>query len=375
LHRSGLFFETLAKDSRCSARSGQITTKNGRIATPVFMPVGTAGTVKALTPKQLDEAGAQIILANTYHLFLRPGIEVMKKFGSLHRFMAWDKPILTDSGGFQIFSLQANARVSESGVCFKSHLDGSLFTLSPEDVVDIQNILDSDIQMVLDYFSQYPASRVEDEKALNLTSLWAGRARERFLSTNQGNFQFGIIQGGLHSDLRERSLAELAAMDFDGYAIGGLSVGESQADFQRILAPLAPELPAMKPRYLMGSGTPVDILFAVENGIDMFDCVLPSRNARNGTLFTSHGKVKIKNEKYKSDPHPLDEDCQCYTCRNFPRAYLRHLFMSREILASILNTIHNIHFYLDFMTKIRYAIKSKKFIEFKETFLTLYKGE
>jgi len=370
-----LFFETTAKESSCSARAGQIVTKHGSIDTPVFMPVGTAGTVKALTPRQLDDAGAQIILANTYHLFLRPGSEVIKKFAGLHRFMAWDKPILTDSGGFQIFSLQANARVSENGVRFKSHLDGSLFTLSPEDVVDIQNVLDSDIQMVLDHFASHPASRVQDEKAFQLTGLWAARARERFLKTNWGNFQFGIIQGGLHSDLRERSLAELAAMDFDGYAIGGLSVGESLADFQRILAPLAPELPAAKPRYLMGSGTPEDILFAVENGMDMFDCVLPSRNARNGMLFTSRGKVKIKNEKYKSDQQPLDENCSCYTCRNFSRAYLRHLFISREILASILNTIHNIHFYLDFMAKIRYAIQSHKFIEFKEDFLVLYKGD
>ena len=370
-----MFFKVDAVDGRCAARSGRVTTKNGFFATPVFMPVGTAGTVKALTPQQLADAGAQIILANTYHLFLRPGCEVIKKFASLHRFMAWDKPILTDSGGFQIFSLQANARVSESGVRFKSHLDGSLFTLSPEDVVDVQNILDSDIQMVLDHFAPHPASRDQDEKALGLTSLWAARARERFLKTGRGNFQFGIVQGGLHGDLRQRSLLELAAMDFDGYAIGGLSVGESLGDFHRILAPLAPALPAAKPRYLMGSGTPEDILFAVENGMDMFDCVLPSRNARNGTLFTSRGKVRIKNERYKSDPGPLDEDCSCYTCRNFSRAYLRHLFMSREILASILHTIHNIHFYLDFMAKIRYAIQSHKFIEFKENFLALYKGD
>ncbi len=369
-----MFYKSIAEDGR-QARSGRIVTKNGAFDTPAFMPVGTAGTVKALTPKQLEEAGAQVILANTYHLFLRPGTEVIKKFASLHRFMAWDRPILTDSGGFQIFSLQANARVSENGVRFKSHLDGSLFTLRPEDVVDIQNVLDSDIQMVLDYFAPHPASRVQDEKALELTSLWAARAREHFLKTNRGNFQFGIIQGGLHGDLRERSLRELAAMDFDGYAIGGLSVGESQAEFQRVLEPLAPELPAAKPRYLMGSGTPQDILFAVESGMDMFDCVLPSRNARNGTLFTSRGKVRIKNEKYKSDPQPLDEDCRCYTCRNFSRAYLRHLFMSREMLASILHTIHNIHFYLDFMVKIRYAIQSHEFIEFKEDFLALYKGD
>jgi queuine tRNA-ribosyltransferase len=375
LSRPGLFFETIARDGRCAARTGRVTTRHGAFDTPAFMPVGTAGTVKALTPQQLKEAGAQVILANTYHLFLRPGTEIIRSFGSLHRFMAWDKPILTDSGGFQIFSLKSNARVSEEGVRFKSHLDGSSFNLTPEGVVDIQNILDSDIQMVLDHFAPHPASRAQDEKALALTGVWAARARERFVKTNRGNSQFAIIQGGLHEDLRQRSLEELAAMDFDGYAIGGLSVGESQADFKRILQPLAPGLPAAKPRYLMGSGTPEDILLAVESGMDMFDCVLPSRNARNGTLFCSRGKVRIKNEKYKSDPRPLDEDCRCYTCRNFSRAYLRHLFISREILASILNTIHNIHFYLDFMSKIRYAIQSAAFSELKENFLVLYKGD
>ncbi len=375
MQRSGLFFEVTARDAGCRARAGRVSTKNGAFDTPAFMPVGTAGTVKALTPRQLEEAGAEVILANAYHLFLRPGTEVIAKFGSLRRFMGWDGPILTDSGGFQIFSLQANAKVSESGVRFKSHLDGSLFTLSPEDVVDVQNVLDSDIQMVLDHFAPHPASRGQDEKALCLTSAWALRARERFSRTNRDNFQFAIVQGGLHEDLRERSMLELAAIDFDGYAIGGLSVGESKADFHRILKPLAPRLPEAKPRYLMGSGTPEDIFFAVENGMDMFDCVLPSRNARNGTLFSSRGKVKIKNERYKSDLQPVDEHCRCYTCRNFSRAYLRHLFMSREILASILNTIHNIHFYLDFMAKIRYAISSQKFIELKENFLALYKGD
>jgi queuine tRNA-ribosyltransferase len=260
-------------------------------------------------------------------------------------------------------------------VRFKSHLDGSSFSLAPEDVVDIQNVLDSDIQMVLDHFAPHPVGRAQDEKALRLTGLWAARARERFIKTNRLNAQFAIVQGGLHEDLRERSLRELAVMDFEGYAVGGLSVGESPADFQRIVGWLAPRLPAAKPRYLMGSGTPEDILFAVECGMDMFDCVLPSRNARNGTLFSSRGKVRIKNEKYKADPRPADEECRCYTCRNFSRAYLRHLFISREILASILNTIHNIHFYLDFMAKIRYAIRSDKFIEWKENFLALCKGD
>ncbi len=370
-----MFFVEVARDPACQARAGRMETKNGAVDTPVFMPVGTAGTVKALTPAQLGDAGAQIILANTYHLFLRPGTEVIRQFASLHDFMAWDRPILTDSGGFQIFSLRANARVDEQGVRFKSHLDGSSFFLGPEEVVDIQNILDSDIQMVLDHFAPHPASRAQDEKALRLTRLWADRARDHFLKSNRRNFQFAIVQGGLHADLRERSLRELAAMDFDGYAIGGLSVGESEREFRETLRPLAPCLPAGKPRYLMGSGTPEDILFAVENGVDMFDCVLPSRNARNGTLFTSRGRVRIKNEKYKFDPQPLDNDCSCYTCRRFSRAYLRHLFMSREILASIVNTIHNIHFYLDFMSKIRYAIQSHKFIEFKEDFLARYKGD
>jgi queuine tRNA-ribosyltransferase len=370
-----MFFVQVDRDPACQARTGRIETKKGAVETPVFMPVGTAGTVKALTPGQLSDAGATIILANTYHLFLRPGTDVIRRFASLHDFMAWDRPILTDSGGFQVFSLRANARVGEQGVRFKSHLDGRSFFLGPEEVVDIQNILDSDIQMVLDHFAPHPASRAQDEKALRLTSLWAARARNRFLQTNRSNFQFAIVQGGLHADLRERSLRELSAMDFDGYAIGGLSVGESEREFRDTLRPLAPCLPAGKPRYLMGAGTPEDILFAVEHGVDMFDCVLPSRNARNGTLFTSRGRVRIKNEKYRFDPLPPDGDCSCYTCRRFSRAYLRHLFMSREILASIANTIHNIHFYLDFMAKIRYAIQSHKFTEFKEDFLARYKGD
>jgi queuine tRNA-ribosyltransferase len=339
------------------------------------MPVGTAGTVKALTVEQLEAIGAEVILANTYHLFLRPGMDVIRRFGSLHRFMAWPRPILTDSGGFQIFSLNENARVGREGVKFRSHLDGSSFFLSPEIVVDIQNTLGSDIQMALDHFALYPAARQEDEKALEITSDWALRARERFRQTNRDNFQFGIVQGGLHDDLRRQALETLVAIGFDGYAIGGLSVGEHRGDFERVLANLAPLLPDAFPRYLMGAGTPEEILFAVERGVDMFDCVLPSRNARNGTLFTWSGKVRIKNEKHKADTGPLDEHCPCYTCRHFSRGYLRHLFRSREILSSVLNTIHNVHFYLDFMSKIRYAIRSDKFTDFKETFLALYQGE
>jgi len=367
-------FKTSHSDNGTAARTGVIATSRGRVETPNFMPVGTAGTVKALTPQQLIECGAQIILANTYHLFLRPGPEVIRAFGSLHRFIGWNQPILTDSGGFQIFSLRENTRVSDEGVCFKSHIDGTTFSLTPEAVVDIQNTLDSDIQMVLDYFVPPPAGRGQDERALHLTSLWAARARERFLKTGSRRLQFGIVQGGLHSDLRQRAVRELLAVGFDGYAIGGLSVGESKADFRRILAETAPALPPSSPRYLMGAGTPEDILFAVDQGIDLFDCVLPSRNARNGTLFTSRGKVRIKNERYKTDLLPPDESCACHTCRRFSRAYLRHLYMSGEILSSILNTIHNIHFYLDFLAKIRYAIVSYKWKSFKEDFLSLYQG-
>ncbi len=371
-----MLFQVLHRDPRTAARCGLLATKNGLAATPLFMPVGTAGTVKALTVAQLQEAGAQVILGNTYHLFLRPGPAVIARFGSLHRFIGWKGPILTDSGGFQIFSLGDKARVRGDGVEFRSHLDGSLFHLTPETVVDIQNGLDSDIQMVLDHFAAHPATVEQDRRAAQLTAAWAARARDRFLKTNRRNFQFAIVQGGLHHDLRHRSLLDLAAVGFDGYAVGGLSVGESRAEFERVLGHIAPLLPADRPRYLMGSGTPEEILFAVEHGIDMFDCVLPSRNARNGTLFTAAGKVRIKNEKYKLDPRPLDEACRCYTCRHASRAYLRHLYMAREILSSVLNTIHNIHFYLDFMAGIRYAIQSGRFPEFKEGFLSLYhKGD
>ncbi len=368
-----MFFQVQHNDEHSKARTGLMVTKKGTVETPVFMPVGTAGAVKALTPLQLEEMGAHIILGNTYHLFLRPGLEVLKQFGSLHRFSAWNRSILTDSGGFQVFSLKGNAKVSEKGVEFKSHIDGSKFFLSPEDVVEVQNVYDSDIQMVLDYFAGYPAAVEQDRRALNITHLWAGRAREKFLSTNRENVQFAIIQGGLHTHLREESVSILSKMDFDGYAVGGLSVGESIEDFQRIVSFVVPKMPGSKPRYLMGSGTPEDILFAVEQGIDMFDCVMPTRNARNGCLFTSSGKLSIKNERFKNDPNPPDPQCGCYTCRNFSRAYLRHLYISREINASIFNSIHNIHFYLDFMLKIRYAIRSNIFQEFKSNFLLNFK--
>jgi queuine tRNA-ribosyltransferase len=368
-----MFFQILHKDSGSFARAGVITTKRGKIETPVFMPVGTAGAVKALTPAHLEELGARVILANTYHLFLRPGKEIIRSFGSLHRFIGWDKPILTDSGGFQVFSLKGNAKVSEVGVEFKSHIDGSTFFLTPEDVVDLQDTFDSDIQMVLDHFAGYPAEREADRYALRITHLWAQRARARFLETNCKNAQFAIIQGGLRTDLREESLNVLSGMDFDGYAVGGLSVGESAEEFERIVMFLVARMPEARPRYLMGSGTPGEILTAVEQGIDMFDCVMPTRNARNGCLFTSQGKLAIKNERFKFDRDPPEPGCRCYTCRNFSRAYLRHLYISREINASILNSIHNIHFYLDFMSKIRYAIGQNNFNAFKKNFLMSYK--
>jgi len=364
-----------SRDPRGYARAGRLKTRRGTVETPMFMPVGTAGTVKALTAAQLLENGAQIILANTYHLYLRPGPEVIRQAGGLHAFISWERPILTDSGGFQIFSLQKNARVDPSGVTFRSHLDGSAFHFTPENVVDFQHLLDSDIQMVLDYFAPFPSTRKQDEKALAITLDWAGRARRRFLETTVGNQQFAIVQGGLHEDLRLRCLDELLAIGFDGYALGGLSVGESRADFQRLLAFCAPRLPDAQPRYLMGAGMPEDILFAVEHGVDLFDCVIPSRNARNGMLFTSRGKIRIKNEQYRLDFSPLDADCGCYTCRHYSRSYLRHLYISREILSPILNTIHNIHFYLDFMAKIRYSIQLGRFQDFKREFASQYQGE
>lgn len=357
------------------ARAGKLLTKRGIVETPVFMPVGTAGTVKALTAEQLKAMDAQIILANTYHLCVRPGPEIIRGFGSFHRFASWDRPILTDSGGFQIFSLEGMSRITRDGVHFRSHLDGSPLFFTPESVVDFQILLDSDIQMVLDYFARFPSSREEDEKAMQLTLQWAERSRNHFLKNPCGNLQFAIVQGGLFEDLRSHCLQELQQIGFDGYAIGGLSVGESRSDFRRILSHLVPGMPQEFPRYLMGAGTPEEILLAVNLGVDMFDCVLPSRNARNGTLFTSRGKIRIKNERYKMDASPLDEDCGCYTCRNHSRAYLRHLYISKEISASILNTIHNVYFYLDFMKKIRYSILSNRFMDFTRQFLSRYKGE
>jgi len=367
-----MIFRVLKKDEHSLARYGIIKTRRGEIETPVFMPVGTAGAVKALTIRDLKESDTRIILGNSYHLFLRPGIEILNTFGSLHRFISWDRPILTDSGGFQIFSLKGHSKVNKKGVEFQSHIDGSRVFFTPETVVDIQNVFDSDIQMVLDYFAPYPASKEQDRVAVNITRQWAERARERFIKTNRENAQFAIIQGGLSRDLREESLKTLTGIGFEGYAVGGLSVGESRTELQKMISFLLPLMPADKPRYLMGNGMPEEILFAVEQGVDMFDTVIPTRVARNGLLFTSRGRLSIKNERFKTDKEPPDPECACYTCRNFSRAYLRHLYHAKEINASILNSIHNTHFYLDFMSKIRYAIEFTNFVEFKKNFLFNY---
>ncbi len=367
-----MIFDIVKKDEHSLARYGIIKTRRGDIETPVFMPVGTVGAVKALTIRDLKDIDTRIILGNTYHLFLRPGMDVLNHFGSLHNFISWDRPMLTDSGGFQIFSLKGNTKVKETGVEFQSHIDGSRFSLTPEQVVDIQNGFDSDIQMVLDYFASHPASRDDDLQAAKITRIWAERARERFLKTNRDNAQFAIVQGGLHKDLREESLKTLTSIGFEGYALGGLSVGETRKELQGMISFLLPLMPVDKPRYLMGNGMPEEILFAVENGVDMFDTVIPTRVARNGLLFTSRGRLSIKNERYKTDKQPPDPECSCYTCRNFSRAYLRHLYHAKEINASILNSIHNTHFYLDFMSKIRYAIQFSNFIEFKKNFLFNY---
>ena len=348
-----------------AARRGIISLPRGDINTPQFMPVGTQGTVKALSPDELKDMGAEIILSNTYHLYLRPGAEVVGGLGGLHRFMNWPWPILTDSGGFQIWSLSDLRNISEDGVEFKSHLDGSIHFLRPEDAVDIQNTLGSDIAMCLDECTPYPSSREYAQKSLKLTTKWAARCKERVKEIKSPMTLFGIIQGGMYKDLREESLNELMEVGFDGYAAGGLSVGESKEEMYEIINHIAPLMPQDKPRYLMGVGDLKDMITAVEAGFDMFDCVMPTRNARNGTLFTSLGRISIKRTEYKEDPSPLDPECSCYTCRNYERGYLRHLFLSREILSMRLNTIHNVHFYLNFMRQMREYINEGRFKEFK----------
>ena len=355
-------FEILAKDPLSRARAGRVETNHGSFLTPAFLPVGTLGTVKSLTPEELTEVGAQVILANTYHLYLRPGHEVIQRLGGLHTFIHWGRPILTDSGGYQIFSLRALRKISEEGVTFKSHLDGSLHTLTPEKIMDIQRRLGSDIAMVLDECIPYPSTYGYAKESIGLTTRWAKRCLEDRRENDPA--LFAIVQGGVYQDLREESAKDLVPLNFDGYAIGGLSVGEPKDAMRDVLESTAPLLPEQAPRYLMGVGTPQDILEAVRLGIDLFDCVLPTRNARNGTLFTSSGKLSIKQAQHAEDARPVDEQCGCYTCRHYSRAYLRHLYLAKEILSSRLNTIHNLYYYMEFVAKIRKAVLEGRFLGF-----------
>ena len=359
-------FELLKTDG--AARRGSLTLAHGVVQTPVFMPVGTYGTVKAMTPQSLDDIGAQICLGNTFHLWLRPGLDVIHAHRGLQDFMGWPKPILTDSGGFQVFSLGAMRKISEEGVRFSSPIDGAKLFLTPEISMQIQHVLNSDIVMIFDECTPYPASRDEAAKSMRLSMRWAQRSRAEHNRLENTNALFGIVQGGMYEDLRDESLAGLDQIGFDGMAIGGLSVGEPKEDMARILAHVAPKLPTHKPRYLMGVGTPEDLVHSVKAGIDMFDCVMPTRNARNGHLFTRFGDIKIKNARHRTDTGPLDPSCACYTCTNFSRAYLHHLFRAGEILGSMLNTIHNLHFYQAIMAEMRAAIGAGTLNEWAASF-------
>ena len=364
-------FEILTKDSTTRARRGRLHTAHGVIETPVFMPVGTQATVKSMTPDQLKALNVEILLCNSYHLFLRPGPETIDQLGGLHRFMAWERPILTDSGGFQVFSLSSLRDITDEGVRFQSHLDGSTHFLTPERAVEIQTALGSDIMMILDDCLAYPADHFAAEKSMRRSLVWADRCNRHFKAAVRGHAVpalpqdlFGIVQGGIYPDLRQESAHRLVGMDFPGYAIGGLAVGEPKPLMYEVIEGLEPYLPAEKPRYLMGVGTPADLAEAIALGIDMFDCVMPTRHARNGWLFTKGGHIVIKHAKYKDDPAPIDGSCGCSVCATYSRAYLRHLFISGEILSSVLNTIHNLYFYLDTIRRIRQFIEFHRYNEF-----------
>lgn len=352
-----------------NARRGSFRTAHGTVDTPVFMPVGTQATVKAMSPEALKNLQASIILSNTYHLHMRPGDDLIAELGGLHSFMAWDGPILTDSGGYQAFSLAKLMKISDDGLQFASHLDGSRHLLTPEKAIEIQENLGSDIMMCLDECVAYPSSPEYVAASIQRTSMWA----QRCLSARRSdNALFGIVQGGVYPKLRIQSAEEISSLPFDGIAIGGLSVGEGHDMMMDVLDMTMENIPSEKPRYLMGVGTPKDIVEAVSRGVDMFDCVLPTRNARNGMLFTRHGKVTLKQARYKNDKNPPDEACSCYTCRNFSLAYLRHLYISREILGSILSTIHNLHFYLELMSDIRHSISEKRFSDLRKQVKEMY---
>jgi len=363
-------FEILATDG--AARLGRMTLAHGVVDTPAFMPVGTYGAVKAMSPDELADLGAQLVLANTFHLWLRPGLDVIEKHGGLHRFMGWNRPILTDSGGFQVFSLRTLRKVTEEGVRFASPVNGDRLLLTPEESIRIQRVLGADVVMAFDECTPWPATERQARKSMELSMRWAERSRR----AHEGNRNalFGIVQGGVYEHLRDESLARLLAIGFDGYALGGLAVGEPKADRARILAHCAPRLPAEKPRYLMGMGTPEDLIEAVQAGMDLFDCVLPTRNARNGWLFTRFGDVKIRNARWRDDPRPLDPECACYGCRRFTRAYLHHLQKTNEILGARLNTIHNLHYYLDLMRTLREAIAGGRFAQTAARLLEARRG-
>ncbi|MFN4110724.1 MAG: tRNA guanosine(34) transglycosylase Tgt [Ignavibacteria bacterium] len=365
-----MFFELIKTESKSKARAGIIHTSHGQVLTPVFMPVGTQGTIKAVEHRELYEIGAQIILGNTYHLYLRPGTEILQRFGGLHKFMNWENSILTDSGGFQIYSLAELRKIHDDGVEFKSHIDGSMHFFSPEKVIDIQRSIGSDIMMVLDECVGYPAQYDYVKKSVELTSKWAKKCFEHFKSTEpiyeHNQYLFGIVQGSVFKELRKISADDLNQIDFDGYAIGGLAVGESTDEMYEITDYTTDLLPQNKPRYLMGVGRPENLLEAIERGVDMFDCVMPTRNGRNAYLFTSKGVLSIKNSQFKEDESPVDDECDCYTCKNFTRAYLRHLFVAREILALQLASIHNLRFYLNLMSEARRMILEDRFSEWKK---------
>ncbi len=368
---SGLNFQLLKTDGQ--ARRGTITLNHGQVQTPIFMPVGTYGSVKSMLPHELKEIGAQIVLGNTFHLWLRPGTATMDIHGGLHQFMGWDKPILTDSGGFQVFSLKGMRKITEEGVTFASPINGDRMFLTPEESMRIQRSLNSDIAMVFDECTPYlvdgrPATHDEAAQSMRMSLRWAKRSRQAFKDGENPNALFGIVQGGMYEDLRDESLAGLTDIGFEGYAIGGLSVGEPKEDMLRILKHTAPSLPTQAPRYLMGVGTPEDLVDGVAHGIDMFDCVMPTRNARNGWLFTRFGDVKIRNARYKDDTKPLDPSCSCHTCQHFSRSYLHHLQRSNEITGARLNTLHNLHFYLQIMQEMRTAIEKGNFEAWRTQF-------
>jgi queuine tRNA-ribosyltransferase len=370
-----LKFSLIAQDG--CARAARLEFPRGTVETPVFMPVGTYGTVKAMTPEELESLGVQIVLGNTFHLMLRPGTEVVRGHGGLHGFMHWERPILTDSGGFQVWSLAAKRKISEEGVRFQSPVDGSQVFLSPEKSMLVQQELGADIVMIFDECTPYPATVEEARASMELSLRWAQRSHEAHgqVQGDHAAALFGIVQGGMYPGLRAESLAGLVEIGFDGYALGGLSVGESKDERHDVLDAVISKMPTDSPRYLMGVGTPEDIVEAVRRGIDMFDCVLPTRNARNGHLFTRFGAVRIRNARYKDDQRPIDEDCGCYTCRHYSRAYLRHLEQCKEILGSRLNTIHNLHYYLELMKDLRAAIVGGELDRFAKAFYALRSGE